>query len=328
MSAKRSNSQIVMDTLVAACTPDNPVFHAFSSLLRDNTELRATAEQAEKALAEAVNYLKRVVQADRDDTKMGYPIPGDSCLAACIGLEVMLFLDDIGALTDAVSKHLTPSEPGQGSSGDRTSSGDERDSPASVRPLGDTASVSAPDIDALADTVRRVWVQAPLFSGLCVQKLFKSYVNVAEPALDSLVAIAKEADRERDEANNWNRGVIERSGLRERAERAERERESAQENEDYLRHSWVVSENARKAERAGRKAAEARVAALEAALAEATNAVAHLNGMVDWRDFGGDDGQGHYEGDYRAEQIHDDVLRWQSLASPDTRRRNYEQLRP
>ena len=45
-------------------------------------------------LDEAVNHLQRVVQADRDDTKMGYPIPGDSCLAACIGLEVMRFLDD------------------------------------------------------------------------------------------------------------------------------------------------------------------------------------------------------------------------------------------
>jgi len=63
--------------------------------------------------------------------------------------------------------------------------------------------------------------------------------------------------------------------------------------------------------------ARARVAELEGALAEATNAVAHLNGMVNWRDFGGDDGQGHYEGDYRAAQIHDDVLRWQSLASHD-----------
>jgi len=66
--------------------------------------------------------------------------------------------------------------------------------------------LTSPDIDALADKVRRAWVQAPLFSGLCVQKLFKSYVNEAEPALDDLVAIAKDAA--------------------ERAERAERERDA------------------------------------------------------------------------------------------------------
>jgi hypothetical protein len=38
--------------------------------------------------------------------------------------------------------------------------------------------------------------------------------------------------------------------------------------------------------------------------------------MIDpqtWRDSGGDDGQGHYEGDYRAEQIHAEIESWKEI---------------
>jgi hypothetical protein len=43
----------------------------------------------------------------------------------------------------------------------------------------------------------------------------------------------------------------------------------------------------------------------------------HLFQMVPrqtWRDSGGDDGQGHYEGDYHAEKMRDELA---ALASPD-----------
>jgi hypothetical protein len=44
----------------------------------------------------AVALLRAVVHADRDDAKMGYPNPGDSCIGACIGLDVMPFLSELG----------------------------------------------------------------------------------------------------------------------------------------------------------------------------------------------------------------------------------------
>lgn len=40
----------------------------------------------------------------------------------------------------------------------------------------------------------------------------------------------------------------------------------------------------------------------------------HLFLMVEpqaWRDSGGDDGQGHYEGDYHAEQIEEEIRSWE-----------------
>jgi len=96
-------------------------------------------------LDEAVNYLRRVVQADRDDTKMGYPIPGDSCLAACIGLEVMRFLDDVGALTDGVGTD------GKRTVGVMAGSNEAASLPEAGR--SPTPSVSAPDIDVVADKI-------------------------------------------------------------------------------------------------------------------------------------------------------------------------------
>jgi hypothetical protein len=46
----------------------------------------------------AVRLLQRVVEADRQDSKMGHPNPGDSCIGICLALEVMPFLDGLGKL--------------------------------------------------------------------------------------------------------------------------------------------------------------------------------------------------------------------------------------
>jgi len=122
----RANLVAIVDLTAEADYVDVYDLAALAALSR----IEAAAEQTEKALAEAVNYLKRVVQADRDDTKMGYPIPGDSCLAACIGLEVMPFLDGVGALTErSVADAMSSTSGGI---------------PAQV---GTDRSVSAPDTD-------------------------------------------------------------------------------------------------------------------------------------------------------------------------------------
>jgi predicted HAD superfamily Cof-like phosphohydrolase len=52
-------------------------------------------------------------------------------------------------------------------------------------------------------------------------------------------------------------------------------------------------------------------------LARAVYLAAHLHRMVPrqvWLDSGGDDGQGHYEGDYRAEQVADEIHRLAAAA--------------
>ncbi len=67
----------------------------------------------------------------------------------------------------------------------------------------------------------------------------------------------------------------------------------------------------------GREAAEARVAQLETALAGCAHTADHLHAMIPaeaWRDAGGDDGQGHYEGDYHAEQTLTNIREWARLA--------------
>jgi hypothetical protein len=53
-------------------------------------------------------------------------------------------------------------------------------------------------------------------------------------------------------------------------------------------------------------------------LARAAYVAEHLAQMIDretWRSTGGDDGQGHYEGDYRAEQIHEEIESWKALTA-------------
>jgi len=67
-------------------------------------------------------------------------------------------------------------------------------------------------------------------------------------------------------------------------------------------------------------ALEARVRELEAALREATSIARHLYGMIDsetWREHGGDDQQGHYEGDYRAATVTEDIKRLAALGGDE-----------
>lgn len=55
-----------------------------------------------------------------------------------------------------------------------------------------------------------------------------------------------------------------------------------------------------------------------ALLARAAHVAENLMGMIDrqaWRDTGGDDGQGHYEGEYRAEKLADEIRSWASIAA-------------
>jgi hypothetical protein len=53
---------------------------------------------------EAIACLQRVVEADRDDSRMGHPNAGDSCIGACIGLDVMPWLDQRGKLLPFVAR--------------------------------------------------------------------------------------------------------------------------------------------------------------------------------------------------------------------------------
>lgn len=64
--------------------------------------------------------------------------------------------------------------------------------------------------------------------------------------------------------------------------------------------------------------AEACVVVLENALRRAAFVAEGLMQMIDpqtWRDTGGDDGQGHYEGDYRAEQLASEIREWKAIAA-------------
>lgn len=58
---------------------------------------------------------------------------------------------------------------------------------------------------------------------------------------------------------------------------------------------------------------------LREALVRATYLAEHLFAMVPrdvWRDSGGDDGQGHYEADYWAEQLQRELGEFAALSSP------------
>jgi hypothetical protein len=54
-----------------------------------------------------------------------------------------------------------------------------------------------------------------------------------------------------------------------------------------------------------------------AALRDAAETASHLLDMIPrqvWLDTGGDDGQGHYEGDYRAAKVAEDIAGWAAIA--------------
>jgi hypothetical protein len=54
-----------------------------------------SCKEAERERDEARRLLREVVKADRQDAQMGYPIPGDSCMGAFIGLVLMEYLDSL-----------------------------------------------------------------------------------------------------------------------------------------------------------------------------------------------------------------------------------------
>lgn len=63
---------------------------------------------------------------------------------------------------------------------------------------------------------------------------------------------------------------------------------------------------------------EAPLNELREKLARAAYVAENLMGMIDretWRSHGADDGQGHYEGDYHAEKIADEIKEWAKLAA-------------
>ena len=64
-------------------------------LMEPPEQLRERAEAAEAERDEANRLLREVVKADRQDAQMGYPIPGDSCMGAFIGLVLMEYLDGL-----------------------------------------------------------------------------------------------------------------------------------------------------------------------------------------------------------------------------------------
>lgn len=62
----------------------------------------------------------------------------------------------------------------------------------------------------------------------------------------------------------------------------------------------------------------AETATLRATLVRAVYVANHLHAMIDqetWRATGGDDMQGHYEGDYHAEQVAAEIKEWAALAA-------------
>lgn len=77
------------------------------------------------------------------------------------------------------------------------------------------------------------------------------------------------------------------------------------------------------AENAARRLA-ARLEEAERAARRSLYIAEHLFGMVDqkaWRDSGGDDMQGHYEGDYRAETLAEELASLRAALGEEIRRR-------
>lgn len=117
---------------------------------------------------------------------------------------------------------------------------------------------------------------------------------------------------------------------------AEAERDEAQqlavqateEAESYRKRAGVTEYHQLRRTRAEKQLAdeldhvaelEAEVTQLREALARAAYVSRNLFNMIDretWRAEGGDDMQGHYEGDYHAEQVSIEIEGWAALAVP------------
>ena len=71
----------------------------YTAMDGEHSEMVAAALAALDALVaerdEARRLLREVVKADQQDAQMGYPIPGDSCMGAFIGLVLMQYLDSL-----------------------------------------------------------------------------------------------------------------------------------------------------------------------------------------------------------------------------------------
>jgi len=73
--------------------------------------------------------------------------------------------------------------------------------------------------------------------------------------------------------------------------------------------------------RVSMQATETREKELSRTLGRAAHIARNLMGMISveaWRATGGDDGQGHYEGDYHAENIAQEIREWAILANGPT----------
>lgn len=66
-----------------------------SRAIRRAWRYRRERDAAVARATEAHEVLRAVVQADREDSKMGYPNPGDSCIGICISLLVLPYLDSL-----------------------------------------------------------------------------------------------------------------------------------------------------------------------------------------------------------------------------------------
>jgi hypothetical protein len=134
-----------------------------------------------------------------------------------------------------------------------------------------------PSVDVLAAQVREMRAFAQKYAEIDPDfgpLFFRDVVRLCDDVA-ALVARVTEAEQQRDE--NW-RGYEE------------------------MRHAWVEKNSA--------------LADARNALERATNVAEMLWMMVDretWRDTGGDDGQGHYEGDYRAEKLIEEIRSWREV---------------
>jgi len=127
-------------------------------------------------------------------------------------------------------------------------------------------------------------------------------------------ALAAAHDREAGTQDALDDALRRVAELESHLEQSEQYRQAAQDERDR----WREIANTRDLAEMTRVAwLEHDVRELRAALREAHHTGRQLMGMVDrqtWRDQGGDDGQGHYEGDYYAEKVSGQIESWGTLA--------------
>lgn len=94
------NALAALDALVAERDEQRSLSHehyeAYVSEVAERQKVEVERDALRDELAEARRLLREVVKADQQDAQMGYPIPGDSCMGAFIGLVLMEYLDEQG----------------------------------------------------------------------------------------------------------------------------------------------------------------------------------------------------------------------------------------